>query len=415
MRDVSSGTKPVSVTSLFPGSRSKLTRCMGRLIIIGALCGGCSLLKADLHGQATSPGGMEMATADRVDEPGWWPTKGDRPRSSFAGTEKCAQCHASLVQSQAATPMADAGQRASDAEILTKDTPLAYERAPYRFAISRTESGMAYAVTDGGQAVGVPLQWAFGTGVVGQTYLYEQDGYWHESHLSFFSNPAKLDITVGHSHLSPGNLDEALGRTMAEGEARNCFGCHTTASTVERRFEPQNAVPGITCEGCHGPGADHAAREVSGTAQRLGEAIVNPANLSPEDSVDYCGACHRSYWDVVLSGVKNRGVGMVRFQPYRLEESRCWGKAGDERLTCIACHDPHQPLERNLAAYDQQCLSCHMNRGEAKSRNKPGAACPKSASNCASCHMPKVAVSGMYAEFTDHFIRVVREGQSFPE
>jgi hypothetical protein len=29
--------------------------------------------------------------------------------------------------------------------------------------------------------------------------------------------------------------------------------------------------------------------------------------------------------------------------------------------------------------------------------------------------MPKVAVSGMHAEFTDHFIRVVREGKSFPE
>jgi Cytochrome c554 and c-prime len=415
VRDVSSGTKPVSVTSLSPWFRSKLMRSMGRLIILGALCGSCLLLRPGLDGQTTNSGGMEMATKDRMEQPGWWPTKGDRPRSSFAGTEKCAQCHANVVQSQAATPMAGAGYRASDAEILTRDTPLAYARAPYRYGISRTESGVAYSVTDGGQGAAVPLEWAFGMGAVGQTYLYEQNGHWHESDLSFFSNLAKLDITVGHSHLTPRNVDEALGSAMTENEAQNCFGCHTTASTVERRFEPQNAVPGITCEGCHGPGADHAARELSGTAQRLGEGIVNPADLSPENSVDYCGACHRSYWDLVLSGLKNLGTKVVRFQPYRLEESRCWGKAGDERVTCIACHDPHQPLERNLAAYDKRCLSCHVNRGEARSRNKPGVACPKSANNCASCHMPKVAVPDTYAEFTDHFIRVVRDGKGFPE
>ena len=415
MRDVSSGTRPVSVTSLLPWSRSKLMRYMGRFILIGALCGGRSLLMAGLDGQATNTGGGEKATRDRMEQPGWWPTKGDRWRSSFAGTEKCAKCHANLVQSQAATPMARAGDRASDAQILTKDTPLAYERAPYRYGISRTESGVAYSVTDGGQAVAVPLQWAFGAGVVGQTYLYEQDGHWHESRLSFFSNLAKLDITVGHSHLAPQGVDEALGRAMTENEAQSCFGCHTTASTVGRRFEPQKAMPGVTCEGCHGPGADHAAREVSGTAQRLGEGILNPADLSPEDSVDYCGACHRSYWDLVLSGLKNLGASVVRFQPYRLEESRCWGKVGDQRLTCIACHDPHQPLERNLAAYDKHCLSCHLNRGEVKSRKKPGTACPKSVSNCVSCHMPKVAVPDTYAEFTDHFIRVVREGKGFPE
>jgi hypothetical protein len=173
VRDVSSGTKPVSVTSLIPWSRSKWMRWMARLMILWALSGSCLLLRPGLHGQTTNSGGMEMATKDRMEQPGWWPTKGDRPRSSFAGTEKCARCHANVVQSQAATPMAGAAYRASDAEILTRDTPLAYARAPYLYGISRTESGVAYSVTEGGQGAKVPLEWASGTGAVGQTYLYE--------------------------------------------------------------------------------------------------------------------------------------------------------------------------------------------------------------------------------------------------
>jgi len=54
--------------------------------------------------------------------------------------------------------------------------------------------------------------------------------------------------------------------------------------------------------------------------------------------VDYCGSCHRTWWDVTLD--ESPGLKSLRFQPYRLENSRCWGK-GDARLTCVACHDPH--------------------------------------------------------------------------
>jgi hypothetical protein len=71
--------------------------------------------------------------------------------------------------------------------------------------------------------------------------------------------------------------------------------------------------------------------------------ILDPARLDPVDSVDFCGACHHTWQDVVTNGFVNTGQFNVRLAPYRLENSRCWGK-GDARLTCIACHDPHKPL-----------------------------------------------------------------------
>jgi hypothetical protein len=102
---------------------------------------------------------------------------------------------------------------------------------------------------------------------------------------------------------------------------------------------------------------------------------------------------------------------VVRFQPYRLEKSRCWRETQDARLTCVACHDPHEPLNRNDVSYDKQCLSCHSIGNSGK---HAAAICPTGATEkCVSCHMPKVKVASMHGEFTDHFIRVVKAGEGF--
>lgn len=39
------------------------------------------------------------------------------------------------------------------------------------------------------------------------------------------------------------------------------------------------------------------------------------------------------------------------------------GEKGDARITCVACHDPHKPLVRNTASYDEKCLKCRANTG----------------------------------------------------
>jgi hypothetical protein len=109
------------------------------------------------------------------------------------------------------------------------------------------------------------------------------------------------------------------------------------------------------------------------------------------------------------------GVANVRFQPYRLENSRCWGD-GDARLTCITCNDPHQPLVHDAAAYDEKCLPCHVVAPAKKaSQDHPGKACPVGKKDCVTCHMPRVIVPNMRAPFTDHRIRIVRLGSPYPD
>ena len=96
--------------------------------------------------------------------------------------------------------------------------------------------------------------------------------------------------------------------------------------------------------------------------------IFNSRHLSPVDSVEFCGACHATWWDVKTTGVK--GVASTRSAPYRLVTSKCWGK-GDARITCIACHDPHEQLQTEPTAYDHACLKCHVTSSGQKTTDGP--------------------------------------------
>ena len=98
----------------------------------------------------------------------------------------------------------------------------------------------------------------------------------------------------------------------------------------------------------------------------------------------------------------------------------CFQKSEDARLTCTAYHNPHEPLVRTASFYDQKCVSCHSQKRGAKQASlaPPSAGnpsvCPKAATNCVSCHMPKYNLPEMHSQFTVHFMRIVRPGQSYP-
>lgn len=198
-----------------------------------------------------------------------------------------------------------------------------------------------------------------------------------------------------------------MARPVDEAETRRCFACHTTASTTPAGgVDFTGLIPGVTCEACHGPGREHVIAIRAGRLKEGRAAIVNPKRLDAADGVDFCGSCHATFWDVKLAN--ERGVAALRSQPHRLQSSRCWSQGGDARLTCVACHDPHQPLVRDATSYDQKCLSCHVGARATPTASHPGGACKAGTAKCASCHMPKYEVPDMHFQFTDHLIRVVK-------
>jgi hypothetical protein len=305
--------------------------------------------------------------------------------------------------------MARTATRAENSELLAQH-PLNYKLGDYTYQASTDGRRATYSVFDGAASFSASLNWAFGIRM-GQSYLFEKSGGIYMAPLTYYPEAGTWDFTVDLEHVAPESLEKGIGRHLLDDEIRGCFNCHNTEATTSDRFDPDHAIPGVTCEACHGPGAYHVAAAGMGFADGA-TMIMNPGQLRPVDSVDFCGACHRTWWDITLAG--GMGLKSLRFPPYRLENSRCWGK-GDARLTCVACHNPHRPLVRDDTAYDPRCLSCHVNSVGAKpTADHPGAACPTARKDCVSCHMPKYKVTDIPVKFTDHQIRVVRAGDGMP-
>jgi hypothetical protein len=363
--------------------------------------------------QTPQSSSISLLTELRVRGPGWWPTKGQPARAEFAGPDACTECHELKAETAESTAMLHAASRASDSKRLREHSSLSYLTGPYTYQLLTVPEKSTLTVSKASSSFSADLLWALGSGHMGQTFIYQKNATFFESHVSFYNAPEALDITPGQSRSVPLTLGEAAGRAIPPKEARLCFGCHTTASTAKNEFDPHASYPGVTCEACHGPGTQHIAAARAKTEKRGSGLIFNPAQLARVDSVDFCGACHRTWQDVVSGHLIDAGVFNVRFAPYRLENSKCWAE-GDARITCMACHDPHKPLSHDASSYDSNCLACHRTTSdEKKTENHAGAACLVATKNCVTCHMLKVEPPNLHSTFTDHWIR--NPSSSYPE
>ena len=314
--------------------------------------------------------------------------------------------------------MADALKPVRDSVILQSHPRLVFQSGPFRYLITRQEKQSIYSVTDGQQSISGPVLWSFGHGLSSQTYLLERNGEYYESRVSFYKAIEGLDYTLGYPREPAGSLVEAFGRKLESDETRRCVACHSTGAVVGNQVHFDRLETGVRCEACHGPGERHVAAVKAGQSEKL---IFNPSRLSADVlSQELCGSCHRSVDEVFQ--LPNRGdINNIRFQPYRIFNSRCY--SDDPRIGCAACHDPHTKLRHDAAYYDQKCLACHLGQGAATRGNevpntsglKPYAPqCPVKGQNCAGCHMPKFGLPGAYFDFTDHRIRVNKAGMPFP-
>ena len=376
---------------------------------IGLFLAGSAMCAA---GQDAAGAKVSLATPDRWQAAGWWPTKGTPSLREFVGPGACTKCHAEIAASQQKTPMFNAARRPSDLPRLQQRGRLSFSDETYDYIFLPGLSETKISVKDKTSAASATVGWVFGADA--QTYVLKQNDVYLESRLSYYPGRGGLDITPGHKAAAPGNISQALGDPVDREVIRRCFGCHSTASTTAGNFDPEHAVLGVTCEACHGPGLQHVTAKEIAPDQSAAGTMLNPERLSPVDSVDFCGACHRTPVDVAVFMPRHMGISSIRLQPYRLERSLCWGASGDPRITCMACHDPHKPLVQDSTAYDAKCLKCHAELGSPPSATLEPA-CTVGTKDCVSCHMPKFEIPNVHATFTDHFIRVVRPGAKFPE
>jgi hypothetical protein len=318
------------------------------------------------------------------------------PKDSFT----CASCHPQQALSQPDTSMGRALQLPRFNLVLKAHPKLTFRHGTYSYNIETRDDEITYSVTDGTNIISVPIKWAFGAG--SQTYVLEREGRLYESMVSFYPQIDALDITMGDQAIQPKTLGEAFGRELAASESKACFGCHATGGG-ELRLE--SLTPGIQCERCHAGANDHLQGMVKG---KPGPAPKKLGRLSAEELSNFCGQCHRS-WETVVRD-RLRGEINVRFQPYRLANSKCFD-GSDSRIGCVACHDPHREAVHDRGSYDRKCLACHATPAAQPVNAKT---CPVASSGCVNCHMPKVSLPGGHQIFTDHTIRVVRANEPYP-
>ena len=154
-----------------------------------------------------------------------------------------------------------------------------------------------------------------------------------------------------------------------------CGTCHTTGwqTTAENGGVNQDGLPGIygtweetgiTCEQCHGAGADHVTTQTA-------------SDIDIDQSSELCGSCHfrDTNHNILASG------GFIRHH----EQYDELISAKHATRACIDCHEPHIGVKHgNAAAGGMQasCEDCHAS----KTTNSHVAPV-----DCETCHMSRAS------------------------
>lgn len=241
------------------------------------------------------------------------------------------------------------------------------------------------------------LDLVIGSGRKGQTYLY-----WAGDQL--FELPVSCWTKTGEWMNSPGYPDGTAH--FDRGASERCLECHASAFVSRppprNRFDPASVVPGIACQKCHGPAADHVRDKLAvpvASAPLHGTRPVNPAHLTRARQMDLCSLCHAGVGRALAPPLSySAGDTLAKFleitpaaahqpidphgsQVQTLTQSACYQKS--PTLTCVTCHNVHR-VQRRTEDYATMCAACHR----AESCGEFARQGEAIQTRCIDCHMP---------------------------
>jgi tetratricopeptide (TPR) repeat protein len=206
----------------------------------------------------------------------------------------------------------------------------------------------------------------------------------------------------------------------------SCLGCHV--SQLARNYDPatdtyrtQWGEPGINCETCHGPSAEHVrlARTLPPGAPMPELKLIVTRTLTPEQTNATCGSCHaklspltehmppgeRFFDHFNLSTLEDpdfhpdgRDLGEnFTFTTWRLSPCLKSGK-----LDCVDCHTSSGRYKFRTGNPNAACLPCHeKNVTEVAAHSRHPA--DSDGARCIACHMPMTEFGRMHR--SDHSMR----------
>lgn len=323
--------------------------------------------------------------------------------TSGVDTQTCAECHAGIVADFATSPHANTLRPGTDEDMLAIFAGHRVEQAGRTFSFTLDEGELWFGSDDLDYRRRV--DWVLGSGKHALTPVsLDPDGITQLS-ISYFRD--------GEFGATPGVVDDRfgvpqLGAHEGQADARRCFGCHVSRLSENSRT---NMKASLDCARCHFGADEHASSS--------GDRATSPAwkNLSPLESVNRCGECHRRPDEMKPEEISTDVIHLVRFAPVGLVQSKCFEVANSpenagiyKRLDCITCHDPHSPSQSNPAFFEAICRNCHSGSpshtsdGFELSSNFVVCSEQPPTSACLTCHMKKAEFApGL--RFTDHWIR----------
>lgn len=306
----------------------------------------------------------------------------------------CARCHAKIVSSYRRTAMAQSSGSVFRLGRPPQASPPLSIDANWHTKAKGFEHDLLYYL---------------GSGRVGRSYLFQQDGLLFQFPFSSYTATQRFAPSPGYDHTQRLDFSRAV--------QPSCLQCHSAARPHDA---PSPALyNGISCERCHGNGDAHIRNP-------LRTNIVNPSRLTPIARDSVCAQCHltgaarvatargeredyrpglplQDFVAVFLHG-DSQGPLSVTGHTERLALSRCQQQSQDQ-LWCATCHDPHSepaPAQR-IAYFRTKCESCHTPRNTC---SLPLAQRQTKSNDCTACHMPKSPTQGIdHSASTDHAIR----------
>jgi tetratricopeptide (TPR) repeat protein len=225
----------------------------------------------------------------------------------------------------------------------------------------------------------------------------------------------------------PDRRDEALDWTDRMFSFNTtCFNCHvselsTNYDLAADTYHTTWVESGISCESCHGPGAEHARAMEAGVSGHTSKdiKIIRTKEFSAEQMNDMCATCHAKLIPMstsFLPGDKffdHYDLVTLEHQDY-YPDGRDLGenytytswlmspcvKSG--KLDCNHCHTPSGRMRFEGENSNQSCMPCHehyVKNAVEHGKHQPGS----KGNECIACHMPMTRFAAMGR--TDHSMR----------
>ena len=230
-------------------------------------------------------------------------------------------------------------------------------------------------------------------------------------------------------HLGAGRREEPLSwRDPLLTFNTACYGCHVSqfSSNYDLHTDTYHSAwtePGINCETCHGPGAEHirVCREAPRGTVPPDLKIISSKKFTIQQHNDTCAPCHAKMIPLTSSYTPGERF-FDHYDLSTLEDADFYPDARDlgenftltlwltspcvksGKLSCLHCHTSsgryrfQDPEKANRA-----CLPCHGERVAHAAAHTHHAPDKPGTPQCISCHMPLTEFARMRR--TDHSLR----------